>query len=220
MQASDGNLYGTTLQGGGNKCGTVFRISTGGAFTTLHNFNRADGCGPEAVLIQGSDGSIYGTTNRGGSRGLGTIFKINLASKFSRLYSFCSESNCADGREPVAGLIQGTDGNFYGTTSRGGVSGTVFKSGTMYQITPGGTLTTLHNFNGSDGLQADWLLQGTDGSFYGIVEWRVCGEGCGTIYNLAAGLSPFCGNWAHEGQGRESGNDRRKRSDRNRKCQF
>lgn len=195
MQASDGNLYGTTLQGGGNKCGTVFRISTAGAFSTLHDFNRADGCGPVAVLIQGNDGNIYGTTNRGGSHGLGTIFKISLAGKFTSLYSFCSESNCADGQEPAAGLIQGTDGNFYGTTSHGGVTGKVFKTGTMYQITPAGTLTTLHNFDGTDGFQPEWLLQGTDGSFYGITSNGgsivVCGEGCGTIYNLAMGLSPF-----------------------------
>jgi uncharacterized repeat protein (TIGR03803 family) len=136
-------------------------------FTVLHIFDMTDG---EAAngLVQGTDGILYGTTFAGGpsylNLGLGTVFTITPSGTLTTLYSFCPQSGCADGEYPLAGLIQAPNGNFYGTTSGGGAS----KSGTVFTITPSGTLTTLHNFDGTDGSDSQAaLVLGTNGKFYG-----------------------------------------------------
>ncbi len=132
VQASDGNLYGTTPFGGANNNGTIFKITPSGALTTLYRFCSLSGCPdgarPYASLVRASDGSLYGTTYYGGMNGGGTIFKITPGGALTTLYSFCSMSACADGQYPYAGLIQ-VGGNLYGTTSFGGSSnnGTVFR---------------------------------------------------------------------------------------------
>jgi uncharacterized repeat protein (TIGR03803 family) len=139
-------------------------------FTTLANFDSSNGSNPTASLIQGSDGNLYGTTDSGGGGsfcfvhgGCGTIFQITPAGTLTTLYNFCSQSGCTDGIFPYGGLVQGTDGNFYGTTIGGGVG-----NGTVFKITPGGTLTTLHIFDVNDGgSPRGTLVQGTDGNFYG-----------------------------------------------------
>jgi uncharacterized repeat protein (TIGR03803 family) len=165
--ARDGNFYGTTIYGGTNNncsdgfgtgCGTVFRISAGGAFTNLHNFDGTDGAFPYAGLVQAADGNFYGTTSAGANNncyeGCGTVFKITPGGVLTTLYSFTA---AGDGGNPHGGLVQGTDGNFYGTTL-----------GTVFEMTPGATLTTLHAFGGADGTQP-WasLVQARDGIFYG-----------------------------------------------------
>jgi uncharacterized repeat protein (TIGR03803 family) len=108
-------------------------------FTTLHSFDGTDGAEPGfGALVQGTDGDFYGTTSLGGANsnseycgtgGCGTIFKITPGGMLTTLYNFCSDYNCTDGLGPFGGLIQGTDGNFYGTTGLGGTNdaGTVFK---------------------------------------------------------------------------------------------
>ena len=155
LQASDGNFYGTSSGG------TIFKITPAGVLTTIYLFSGSDGSDPEGALLQASDGNIYGTTSHGGANGKGTVFKITLAGALSTLHSF---SGIIDGASPKVGLIQGSDGNFYGTTPLGGSSG----SGTVFRITPAGTLTTLHSFSGSDGDYPDGeLIQGSDGNFYG-----------------------------------------------------
>lgn len=129
VQATDGNLYGTTFAGGLNNstycltCGTVFKITPSGKLTTLYEFcsqgigfGCTDGAGPLGGLIQATDGNFYGTTSNGGANGLGTVFKITPGGKLTTLYTFCSQSDCTDGGAPYAGLIQATDGNLYGTT--------------------------------------------------------------------------------------------------------
>ena len=109
-----------------------FSVVSNGKLTTLYTFcslsNCADGTGPYAPLIQASDGNFYGTTGYGGANGGGTIFEITQAGTLTTLYSFCAQSNCADGRAPVAALVQNTNGTFYGTSYLGGTSndGTVF----------------------------------------------------------------------------------------------
>ncbi len=154
VQGSDGNFYGTTSMGGAGysdspqlnlAAGTVFQISTNGTLTTLHTFsdtNAADGLSPQGSLVQGSDGNFYGTTS-GNSRPLrnpGTVFKITTNGVLTGLYSFTGGN---DGSRPFAGLVQGNDGNLYGTTYAGGANG----SGTVFKINPDGTgFTTLHNF--------------------------------------------------------------------------
>ncbi len=181
-QATNGNFYGTTLQGGANGPGTVFEITPNGTFGTLHSFctqpGCADGASPYGGLVQGTDGSLYGTTSAGGtncSGACGTVFKISPAGKLATIYSFCTQSRCADGQSPYAGLVQGTDGNFYGTTQSGGVNVGTFGgagAGTVFKITPTGALTTLYSFCTQAGCtdgQTPYagLVQGTDGDFYG-----------------------------------------------------
>jgi uncharacterized repeat protein (TIGR03803 family) len=167
VQGSDGNLYGTTTFGGTNgDYGTVFKISTNGALTSLYSFTGGnDGSGPYAWLVQGSDGNFYSTTYSGGtsgagSAGYGTVFKISATGVLNTLYSFTDGS---DSGNPQLGLVQGSDGNFYGTTE-GGISG----NGTVFKISTNGVLHTLHSFTGGrDGAGPAGLVQGSDGYFYG-----------------------------------------------------
>jgi uncharacterized repeat protein (TIGR03803 family) len=143
VQGTDGNFWGTTYAGGPNNDGTIFKIAPGGTLTTLYSFQGgADGYGPKAGLIQATDGNFYGTNSGGGADfGDGTIFRITPGGMLTTLYSFTGK---ADGGSPQAGLIQANDGNFYGTTVGGGAHG----FGTVFKITPGGTLTTLYSFAG------------------------------------------------------------------------
>jgi uncharacterized repeat protein (TIGR03803 family) len=205
IQASDGNFYGTT-EGGGTGgycipggCGTTFKITPKGVLTTLYSFcsqpDCADGAYPGGPLVQGTDGKFYGTANLGGAQGEGTVFRINSQGVLETLYSFCSLPNCADGATASSGLVQATDGNFYGTTGQGANNACPFGCGTIYEITPTGMLTTLHSFDGTDGGEpAGGLLQGTNGTFYGTTIYGgtpCAGYGCGTVYSLSVGLGPF-----------------------------
>jgi len=124
MQGTDGNFYGTTLYGGANGVGTVFKVTPSGTLTTLHSFCAQSGCAdgywPYEGLVQATDGNFYGTAHLGGAYSGGTVFKITPDGTLTVLYSFCSQSECTDGQEPFAGLIQATNGNFYGETVFGG----------------------------------------------------------------------------------------------------
>jgi uncharacterized repeat protein (TIGR03803 family) len=139
VQGSDGNFYGTTSSGGTNGAGTVFEISTNGVLTSLYAFTGGnDGRNPEAGLVQGSDGNFYGTTYNGGIYGVGTVFEISTNGVLTPLYSFTGGN---DGGNPEAGLVQGSDGNFYGTTySRGGGEG---EAGTVFRLTVEPQLTII-----------------------------------------------------------------------------
>jgi len=152
----------------------------------MYRFGGTDGEFPAAPLVQGRDGNFYGTTEFGGANGHGTAFKITPTGVLTTLYDFCAQSGCADGSDPVAGLIQPADGNFYGTTSGAGGTG----MGTVFKISAG-TLSTLHSFTGGDDGAFPWteLLQGTDGNLYGTTS----GDGVsnfGTIYVMGVGLGP------------------------------
>jgi uncharacterized repeat protein (TIGR03803 family) len=126
IQAANGNLYGTAQFGGANNFGTVFKIVSRGILTTLHSFDSTDGAYPEGRLVQATNGSFYGTTNVGGEKSFGTVFKINTGGTLTTLHSFNLDST--DGKTPISGLVQGTNGTFYGTTYRGSFwnVGTVF----------------------------------------------------------------------------------------------
>jgi uncharacterized repeat protein (TIGR03803 family) len=203
--STDGNLYGVTQNGGVNihcngpnplGCGTVFKITTGGALTTLHSFNLSDGADPYTALVRSADGNFYGATGYGGNGecidGCGTVFKITPNGLFTTLHSFQN----TDGALPAGALIQGTDGNFYGTTRFGGANRSCHDGdgcGTVYKITSGGNLTTLYNFDASGG----WgplagLVQASDGNFYGVAAEggntsQQCGGpqfGCGTVFEI------------------------------------
>jgi uncharacterized repeat protein (TIGR03803 family) len=177
IQGSDGNFYGTTAAGGTTNNGTVFKITAAGTLMTLYSFcsqtNCTDGTDPSG-LVQATNGSFYGTTIGGGGHGnYGTVFKITPGGRLTTLYSFCAQANCTDGTYPSLGLIQATDGNFYGTTSEGGGNG-VHGYGTIFKITAAGTLTTLHTFcaqaNCTDGRYPTGLMQATDENLYGTTE--------------------------------------------------
>jgi uncharacterized repeat protein (TIGR03803 family) len=132
VQATNGNFYGTTNNGGASGSGTVFSINSSGILTTLYNFcsrsGCADGANPGSALIQATDGNFYGTTSGGGTNGYGTVFTISSSGTLTTLYNFCSQSGCADGENPEAGILQATNGILYGTTPGGGTGnwGTVF----------------------------------------------------------------------------------------------
>ncbi len=179
VQATDGDFYGTTWEGGAGDRGTVFKMTPEGALTVLHSFiGYLDGLYPYAGLVQATDGDLYGTTQGGGVHNGGTVFKVTPQGTLTILYTFCSQPACTDGASPWGGLVQGTDGNFYGTTESGGSS---LVYGTVFKITAQGTLTVLHSFQKTDGANPyAGLVQGTDGNFYGTTE-------SGGNVNLAAG---------------------------------
>src|ERR1017187_2297884 len=167
VQGSDGNFYGTTFKGGAYSKGTVFKMTPAGMFTTLHSFTGGDDGGYGGILRRGKDGDLYGATGSDigvGGTIYGTVFRITTQGTLTTLYTF---SGGDDGTAP-ADLIQGTDGDFHGTTQ-------IFPSGsgeeflgTVFKLTPDGVLTNLYSFTGgSDGFGPGSLVQGKDGNFYG-----------------------------------------------------
>jgi uncharacterized repeat protein (TIGR03803 family) len=132
VQASDGNFYGTTPVGGSGNRGTIFKMTPGGALTTLVEFANDDSKGvePHAALAEGNDGNLYGTTTGGGTQGQGTIFQVTPGGSFKTVWNFSNPNAKSRGSAGITGpLLKDKDGNFYGTTKWGGRSdwGTVFK---------------------------------------------------------------------------------------------
>ena len=192
--SSAGTFFGVTANGGTNSWGTVFKITTTGTFTSLFDFNLSNGGTPESGLVLGTDGNFYGTTFFGGTStactyGCGTVFKITPAGVLTTLHSFIS----TDGESPFGQLVQGIDGNFYGTTSQGGLSDCSSLDdgcGTVFKITRTGTLTTLASFDSTNGGEPSGLFQATDGNFYGTTviggSSTTCDGGCGTLYSVTS----------------------------------
>ena len=182
LQARDGNLYGTTSQGGGRSAGTIFRITTNGVLTTLFNFDFQHGCYPQAGLMEGIDGNLYGTTDQGGEydNNDGTIYRLTTNGVLTTLVSF---DEFVNGAIPGARLVQDTNGVFYGTTFSGGM---IYDYGTVFQMTPDGTLTTLYSFTGDrDGYcPAGGLVLTTDGNLYGTTSQGGTYD-YGTFFSLA-----------------------------------
>jgi uncharacterized repeat protein (TIGR03803 family) len=204
FQGTNGTIYGTTTPRCDQYCetqgGTVFGMTPQGVMTTLADFcpegsNCTNGSDPDA-LVRGADGNFYGTTRTGGNInslnndvcdfGCGTVFKLTPAGVLTTLYAFCSQSQCMDGAIP-GNLIQATDGNFYGVTEE---YGGAYQQGTIFEITPGGVMTTLYNFDGYDGTYPDGLIQGTNGLFYGT-NYLGGNKGWGTVFDFATGLGAF-----------------------------
>jgi len=179
-----GNFFwGTTTFGGTFGFGTVFKITSVGTLTILYSFGGTDGEYPTAGLVEGTEGSFYGTTNEGGAFGLGTVFKITSAGVFTILHSFAG--GAFDGEYPLAGLVEGTDGSFYGTAQFGGTS----NLGTVFKITSVGVFTILHSFAGGafDGeYPIAGLIQAADGKFYGTA-YKGGTSNLGTIFEMNSG---------------------------------
>ncbi len=172
-------------------CAATAITSRAQTFTSLVNFNSADGALPVSSLVQGTDGNFYGTTQGGGVKGYGTIFRVTPAGALTTVYSFA----LTDGAVPEGGLVQATNGIFYGTTLQNGANGTPSGYGTIFKITAGGTLSTVHWFDSADGADPYGLIQAPNGSFYGTTLaggtygfGTVCGNaGCGTIFKMTPG---------------------------------
>jgi uncharacterized protein (TIGR03437 family) len=178
VQGSDGNFYGTTTQ-----TPTVFKVTPSGTYTTMASL--AASALPVGPLVRATDGNFYGVSEDGGTSGF--LFKMTPTGALTTLYTFCSLTNCADGANPTGGLIQGQDGNLYGTTGGGG-SG---RGGTIFQLTLAGKLTTLYNFCSQSGCAdgrgpTGTLYQSSDGTLYGTTN----GGGTtnyGTVFSFQLG---------------------------------
>ncbi len=179
LQGIDGNFYGTMLEGGAYGYGTIYRMTSAGALTTLVPFDFVDGANPSSALIQGNDGNYYGTTEDGGAFTWGTVFMMTPSGDFTNLYSFTGGS---DGGSPIPGLVQATDGNFYGTTYLQGDAG----FGTVFEITSSGALTTRYTFTGGNDGGNPWggLVRAADGNLYGTTQNGGL-YGFGTVFRIA-----------------------------------
>jgi uncharacterized repeat protein (TIGR03803 family) len=183
-QGRDGNLY-STAPAGGTCCGAVFQITPAGKLKIIHSFTGSnnDGAFPQGGVTLGSDGNFYGTTYEGGSVTAGAVFKVTQGGSATTLYSFTGGS---DGAYPYAPPIEGNDGNFYGTTTAGGNT-TLCGSGcgTIYKITPAGTLTTLYQFDITHGYAPYGpLAMGTDGNFYGTTSFGTSAN-AGVVFRIS-----------------------------------
>jgi uncharacterized repeat protein (TIGR03803 family) len=185
IQASDGNLYGTTSIGGPFDQGTIFKMTLDGAVTVLHEFGstEGDGANPEGALVEAADGDFYGTTESGGDWNGGMVFRMSPGGTLTELVAFAGH----DGAAPLSELIQTSDGNLYGTTWGGGAVG----YGIVFEMTPYGTGGgILHDFTGAgDGAYPTTaLLQASDAKFYGTAYYggggSGCGLGCGTVFQV------------------------------------
>jgi uncharacterized repeat protein (TIGR03803 family) len=179
IEGSDGHFYGTTVNGGAGLDGTAFTLWANGAFLILHSFtNGVDGATPLAGLIQGSDGSFYGASLQGVGASLGTLFRITPSGVFTPLHSF---GGGADGGNPLASLVQGSNGNLYGTASTGGSNGV----GTVFSLSTNGLFTPLWSFNATNGSSpAGPLVQGSDGKLYGTTATGGA-QDLGTVFSLS-----------------------------------
>ena len=187
LQGFDGNFYGTTAAGGPDDRGTVFKMTPGGVVTILYSFTLAqfgNGFNPTAGLINGGDGNYYGTTTDGGANFRGVVFKMTPAGVVSPFYSF-NDANPDDGAFPDWPVILGKDGNFYGTTPKGGTN----NYGTVFQVTSAGVYTTLHSFsagvNPDGGGPEGALIEGATGEFYGTASFGGASGG-GIVFKITS----------------------------------
>jgi len=179
VQGTNGNLYGTTYNGGVNFSGTIFNVTTSGQEKVVYTFKggTTDGAYPTGGLTLGTDGNFYGTTQQGGTNSMGTIFKVTPTGTLTILHNF---NAFVDGAFPWGPPILASDGNFYGTTSGGGING----HGVVYKMTNSGTVTKTYQFDVTHGFSPiAQPTQGTDGYLYIPVS-----EGgtsfCGTILKI------------------------------------
>jgi len=182
VQGTDGKFYGVSQN-------LIFTITESGEFQKLFDFNlnSQKGLLPNGPLVEGSDGNFYGTTYKGGTGNGGVVFKITPSGQLTVIHNFVGG---ADGLFPLGGLVQATDGNFYGTTS-----GVNFGCGTIFRVSIAGNITTLHFFGGVVGGMNDGcnpivtLLQHTNGLLYGDTDDG--GMGGGVFFSFDAQLPQF-----------------------------
>ena len=167
---ADGNLYGTTVAGGANQAGTLYRLTPDGTLTVLHSFsNRVDGATPRCSLVLASDGNFYGTTTLGGPGGGGTVFRATPGGTVTVLHAFNPYTDETNGTQPYGAVIQARDGRLYGTTATGGL----YRNGTIYRLALDGTFASLYacepgQTTAGPRTPQSPLVQGSDGNFYGV----------------------------------------------------
>ena len=175
---SDGNLYASTAGDNVKTFGTVFRVDSTGARTTLHTFSGTDGAQPPCSVVEAPGPEFWGVTKLGGANGLGTIYKLDAQGGFASIHDF----DGSDGSYPEAGLARAADGTFYGTTNSGGTD----DQGTLFKIDSLGAFSTFHSFRFSQGEgfnPTSAVLVGSDGYLYGTTP--IGGSDLyGTIYKL------------------------------------
>ena len=179
MLDKTGNLYGVTAWGGAYNAGVIFRITTSGSFSVLHNFSGADGSLPNGTLVEDGSGNLYGTAAQGGNYGAGTVWKLTSSGALTVLYHL-GKAGTADGSYPIAGLARDGKGSLYGVTYYGGANG----QGTVFKV-KGKAFTLLHSFNcPSDGCYpVGALIEDKSGNLYGTA--NVGGAyGAGTVWKL------------------------------------
>jgi len=203
VRDAQGNLYGTTFQGGALDVGVFFKLDPAGNETVLHNFGKTgDGYGPFVPdLVRDSAGNFYGTTYEGGAFSQGVVYKVDRKGHETVLYSF---TGGADGGAPYAGVVLDTAGNLYGTTMSGGLStGACDKyptgCGVVFKLDPGGKESVLYSFTGGpDGSTPDSAILVVGGKLYGAANSGGTAN-LGVVYELdAAGrqtvVYSFAGN--------------------------
>jgi len=186
-----GNLYGTTMFGGSDNLGAVFKITPNGSEAILYSFTLSNDLGvmPESELLLDPEGNLFGTTSEGGSYNAGTVFKIDSSGQVSLIYSF---TGLQDGATPASGLIRDSSGNLYGETVEGGDFSNCFRGcGTVYKIDSAGTETVLHSFRETDGVAPQSaLLLDQAGNLFGTAPYGGPGDckiglhGCGVIFEI------------------------------------
>jgi uncharacterized protein (TIGR03437 family) len=191
IQGADGNFYGSAATSA--YAPVIFKMTPAGALSTIYTFPKLQGGGGVGaganLLLLGSDGNFYGLGNPA-EDSHGAVFKLMSTGTLTTLHAFGGP----DGDNPN-GLIQDADGNFYGTTNEGGASLTPTSQGlgTVFKMTPDGTLTTLHSFSGPDGSFPSGVIQATDGNLYGTTKNGGTGcpdteypiyNGCGTVFKI------------------------------------
>ena len=186
VQATDGTFYGTAEIGGGSQnAGVLFTVKSSGNFSVIALFDEANGTNPYSPLIQASDGNLYGTASTWGSFEWGTIYRTTASGDLTVLYNFNGSLGAGN---PLAGLIEGTDGKFYGAAN-----GDFFTDdyGALFSITSAGTFSLLHTFDSSHGANPCVTpVQHTSGILYGdTVNGGTANDG--TFYSLRIGLKPF-----------------------------
>jgi uncharacterized repeat protein (TIGR03803 family) len=182
---AQGNVYGTTVNGGAHGKGTVFKLSPAGVETVLYSFEDApDGANPGAGVIMDGEGNLYGTTTYGGSQNTGIVFEVTLGGAETVLYRFCQQGGCADGGLPAGGLIMDAQGNLYGTASAFGEYGW----GAVFKVTPGGEESVLYSFKDvpGDGAYPDGgVVMDARGNLYGTTTYGGANFFYGTVFELS-----------------------------------
>jgi uncharacterized repeat protein (TIGR03803 family) len=188
IQDAEGNIYGTTDEGGTNSSGTVFKLDPTGVVTLLHSFNSYDGEDPHGGLLRDTEGNLYGTTGTGGGSGglgLGTVFKLDTSNTLKTLYSFIGNTHgTADGSGLISRLVT-INGDFYGVSVSGGEDGCSPGCGTIFKVTTGGRETILYRFTGgADGAYPQGLIRDSVGNLYGVTEFSFFPNGFGTVWKF------------------------------------
>jgi len=179
----DGNIYGGMNDGGTSNFGFLYKMTTSGTVTVLHNFTGTDGAIGSPGMTQASNGLFYGTGQQGGTNNAGVVFKISSGGAYTLLHSL---NGTSDGKQALV-LLLATDGNFYGEAVQGGTG----SCGTIFKVTPAGAFNVIYTFDGTHGCTpSGYLTQDTDGKLYGLT---IAGgaHGNGTFFSLDLGLKPF-----------------------------